>query len=120
MSGDVPTAERWAAVVEAASFEAVPRDGSASFESARAMLRSFMCPSGTLKSVADGAVAVAAEPSWSPWRDQALALCGLASLSNGDVAEAVSLLEEAVEVGAPERVGCVGREHVAPGARSDG
>ena len=46
LTGQTAEAERWAAIVDAASFDLVPGDGTASFDSARAMLRAFMCPAG--------------------------------------------------------------------------
>jgi LuxR family transcriptional regulator, maltose regulon positive regulatory protein len=50
MTGDTAQAERWAAFVDAASFDRAPLDGSASFDSSRAMLRATMCPSGPPRS----------------------------------------------------------------------
>ena len=44
LTGQTAEAQRWAAIVDAASFDLVPLDGSASFDSARAMLRAVMCP----------------------------------------------------------------------------
>ena len=46
LTGQTAEAERWAAFLETASFDLVPADGSASFESSRAMLRAAMCPGG--------------------------------------------------------------------------
>ena len=46
LAGDAMQAQRWAAVVDGAAFDLVPLDGTASFESARAMLRAVMCPDG--------------------------------------------------------------------------
>ena len=46
LTGETVEAERWAAFLTPASFDLVPADGSASFESARAMLRAAMCPAG--------------------------------------------------------------------------
>ena len=43
LTGQTAEAEHWAAIVDAASFDLVPLDGSASFDSARAMLRAVMC-----------------------------------------------------------------------------
>ena len=43
LTGQTAEAQRWAAIVDAASFDLVPVDGSASFDSARAMLRAIMC-----------------------------------------------------------------------------
>ncbi len=39
LTGQTAEAQRWAAIVDAASFDLVPVDGTASFDSARAMLR---------------------------------------------------------------------------------
>ncbi|WP_244927967.1 LuxR C-terminal-related transcriptional regulator [Nocardioides sp. W7] len=78
-------AERWAATADAATYDEVPLDGTASFESARAMLRACMCPAGPEQMMADATLAVAQEPPWSPWRDNALVLLGHAHLLAGDV-----------------------------------
>ena len=43
LTGQTAEAERWAAIIDAASFDLVPLDGTASFDSARAMLRAIMC-----------------------------------------------------------------------------
>jgi LuxR family maltose regulon positive regulatory protein len=96
LDGQTAEADRWAAFLETASFDAVPGDGSASFESACSMLRSIMCAAGPERALADATLAVAAEPAWSPWRDQALAICGEAQLLSGDIAGAESLFEEAI------------------------
>ena len=95
LSGQTAEAQRWAAIVDAASFDLVPLDGSASFDSGRAMLRAMMCPAGPEQMLADASCAVAQEPSWSPWRDTALALFAEAHLLIGDVDEAASLFGEA-------------------------
>ena len=94
MNGQPTEAQRWAAFVDAASFEGVPLDGSASFASARAMLRSYMCASGPERSLADADFAVQAEPPWSPWRELALAVRGEALLLMGDVNKARGAFEE--------------------------
>jgi LuxR family maltose regulon positive regulatory protein len=96
LDGQTAEAERWAAFLETASFDLVPMDGSASFESARAMLRSLMCAAGPEQSLADATFAVAAEPAWSPWRDQALDICGDAQLVAGDIDSAKSSFEAAI------------------------
>lgn len=72
LTGDTIGAEHWAARVDTASFNGVPRDGTASFESARAMLHGVLCANGPETMLADASFAVAQEPSWSPWRDTAL------------------------------------------------
>ena len=91
LDGQTTAAERWLATVETASFDGMLPDGSASFESARAMLRALMCPVGPEQAVADADLAVGAEPAWSPWRDTALGVAGEAYLLAGDVDRAVEL-----------------------------
>ena len=71
-SGQTAVAQRWAAFVDDASSDLAPPDGSASFDSSRAMLRAVMCPDGPERMLADAGIAVAQEPPWSPWRDTAL------------------------------------------------
>jgi LuxR family maltose regulon positive regulatory protein len=100
LTGQTAEAQRWAAVVDAASFDRVPADGSASFASARAMLRAVMCAAGPEQAVADASFAVAQEPPWSVWRDQALCLCAEAHLLTGDVDQAGALFAESFTVAA--------------------
>ncbi|GAA1770886.1 LuxR C-terminal-related transcriptional regulator [Agromyces humatus] len=83
LTGQANDAERWAAVLSAATFDETPDDGSSSFASARAMLRSIMCADGPAQALADATYAVASEPVWSQWRDQALVLLGEAQLLSG-------------------------------------
>ena len=84
--------------MEAASFDGVPADGSASFDSARAMLRAVMCASGPEQMMADAAFAAGQEPAWSPWLPETLWLLGEAHLLAGNLPEARSLLAEASTV----------------------
>jgi LuxR family maltose regulon positive regulatory protein len=86
--------------VDAASFDLVPGDGTASFDSERAMLRTFMCPAGPDQAMADASLAVAQEPAWSPWRDQALVASAEAHLLTGDVDQATALFTESATVAA--------------------
>jgi LuxR family maltose regulon positive regulatory protein len=95
LTGDTAGAERWAAVLDASSFEGAPLDGSASFESGRAMVRAVMCASGPEPMMADAAFAVAQEPAWSPWRAEALWALGEAHLLAGHLDEARAVLAEA-------------------------
>lgn len=88
LAGQADEADRWAAVLAEASYDLPPDDGSASFDSARAMLRSFMCASGPDQAMADARYAVESEPATSPWRDQALILLGEAHLLAGDLEQA--------------------------------
>jgi LuxR family maltose regulon positive regulatory protein len=94
LTGDTARAERWAAVLDASSFEGAPLDGSASFDSARAVLRAAMCASGPEPMMADAAFAVAQEPAWSPWRAGALWVLGEAHLLAGHLDEARAVLAE--------------------------
>jgi LuxR family maltose regulon positive regulatory protein len=100
VTGDTAGASRWAQVVEAASHYGVPADGTASFDSARAMLRAAMCAAGPEAMIADAAFAVAEEPAWSPWHDTALWLLAEARLLAGHVDEARPLFAEASAVAA--------------------
>src|SRR5215467_7626101 len=100
LAGDPAQAERWAAFVDAASFDGAPADGSASFDSARAMLRAAMCANGPEAMLADAVSAVAQEPMWSPWRDTALWLLGEAHLLAGHLGKARAALAEASKVAA--------------------
>ena len=95
LTGDTNAARRWVAVVDAASFDSVPADGSASFDSAKAMLRAAMCARGPESMMADAAFAVAHEPASSPWHDTALWLLAEADLLAGRVDEAQAAFAEA-------------------------
>jgi len=94
LSGHTQEAQRWAAFIDSASFDATPVDGTASFESARAMLRGFMCPVGPGQVTSDAILAVAQEPAWSPWRDVALSLRGEAHLLEGEDDKAAAVFTE--------------------------
>ncbi len=98
LTGQTVDAQRWAAILDTSSFDLVPADGSASFESARAMLRSAMCVAGPDQAMADARLGVTQEQPWSPWRDQALYLLGEAHLLTGDVDQAAILFTEASAV----------------------
>jgi len=98
LAGSPDEADRWAAVLEHATYDLPPDDGSASLESARAMLRSFMCPAGPAKAMADARLAVASEANSSPWRDQALILLGEAHLLEGDRRAAELVFSEGASV----------------------
>ena len=95
LTGDVAEGPRWAAVVDAASFDGVPEDGSASFDSARAMLRAGMCAAGPEAMMADATFAVGQEAARSPYRDRAMLLLGQAHLLAGQLDEARAVFTEA-------------------------
>ena len=86
--------------MEAASFDLVPADGTASFDSARAMLRAVMCAAGPEQMMVDANFAVAQEPPWSPWRDTALLMSAHAQLLAGGVDQACALFADASAAGA--------------------
>ncbi len=98
MTGHTADAQRWAAFVDTAAFDLVPVDGTASFESGRAMLRALMCRVGPEQMATDADFAVAEEPPWSPWRAVALALSAEAQLLGGDGQRAAALFVEASAV----------------------
>ncbi len=100
VAGDTTGALRWAAVADAASYDLVPADGTASFESARAMLRAFLCAHGYEPMLANAAFAFAQEPAWSPWRDSALWVLAEAHLLAGHLDQASALFAEAADAAA--------------------
>jgi LuxR family transcriptional regulator, maltose regulon positive regulatory protein len=100
LTGDTAGAERWAAFVETASFDGVPADGMASFESSRAMMRAMICSAGPEQMLADATFAVARESAWSPYRDTVLWLLAEAHLLAGHLAEACSVFAEASAIAA--------------------
>jgi LuxR family maltose regulon positive regulatory protein len=95
LTGDTVKAERWAEVLNAASFDGEPATGTASFDSGRAQLQAGMCAGGPERMMADAAFSLAQEPAWSPWRDSALWLLGEAHLLVGQRDEARSWFAEA-------------------------
>jgi LuxR family maltose regulon positive regulatory protein len=103
LTGQAAEAQRWAAIADAALFDLVPGDGSASFGSARAMLRALMCAAGPGQMAADASFAVDQEPPWSAWRDTAVCLCAEAHLLTGDVDQASALFAESSTAAAAVR-----------------
>jgi LuxR family maltose regulon positive regulatory protein len=99
LTGQAAEAERWAAIVDVASFDQVPLDGTASFYSARAMLHAVMCASGPQQMMVDASAAIAEEPAWSPWRDTAVVLSAHARLLASDEDAAAALFAEGVAIG---------------------
>ena len=99
LGGEPLEAQRWAALADEADYDPVPVDGTASFESSRAMLRAVMCASGPEQMMRDADVAMAQEPAWSEWRDAALTGAAEAHLLAGDVERAAALFGEAATVG---------------------
>ncbi len=113
LTGQTADAQRWAALLDTASFDLVPVDGTASFNSARAMLRALMCRAGPEQMATDASFAAAEEPPWSPWRATALILCAEAQLLLGDSERATALFIETSTVAAT--LGNVPSMHPQPG-----
>jgi LuxR family transcriptional regulator, maltose regulon positive regulatory protein len=97
-AGQVGRVARMADIMDSASFAGTPPDGSASFESGRAMLNVMLARDGPegMRSQAD--LSVAAEPTWSPWRSLALQCSGMASLASGDDDRALREFGETVDL----------------------
>ena len=98
LSGHSAEAQRWSAFLDTASFDPMPVDGTASFASARAMLRAATCAAGAEQMASDASLAVAEEPPWSPWRAMALCLSAEAQLLLGEGEQATALFEESCVV----------------------
>ena len=73
-----------------------PPDGSASIDSARAILRSGMSSHGVAAMTADAELAVSQEPAWSLWRSAALYHLFWARYVSGDDQAAETTLENMI------------------------
>jgi LuxR family maltose regulon positive regulatory protein len=102
LTGKTAEAQRWAALLDTASFDPMPVDGTASFNSGRAMLRALMCPAGPEQMATDADFAVAEEPPWSSWRATALCLSAEAQLLLADSERATALFIETCAVAATQ------------------
>ena len=100
LTGQTAEAQRWAAFLDTAAFDRLPVDGTASFDSARAMLRALMCAAGPEQMAADASWAAAEEPPWSPWHAVTLCLCAEAQLLLGESERAAPLFVETSTVAA--------------------
>ena len=97
-AGEVAAAMRLADIVERSKYEGAPPDGTASFESSRAMLRATMVRRGADDAMANATRAVALEAAGSRWRDLALWVLAVARLMTGDPHGADAALAEAITV----------------------
>ena len=97
LSGRPESADRLAAIVERSNAPRRSADGTASFESARAMLSVALARHGPEAMLEDATLATGAEGPDSRWRATSLWLLGGAHIVNGDAAAADSTLVEAVE-----------------------
>ena len=87
-AGDVAGTIRFADVAERGQFEGRPPDGTASFESGRAMLRAGMVRLGADDALANATWAVELEGDHGSWRDFALWQLAFARVTIGDRAGA--------------------------------
>ena len=99
--GDLATMEHLADIAERGSFDGRPPDGTASFESGRAMLRGVMGRAGADDMLANASRAVELETPGSPWRDFALWVLAFARITSGDREGAYAALDAAVATGRP-------------------
>ncbi len=95
-AGDIVATERLADIAERGTFEGRPPDGTASFESGRAMLRAGMARRGADDALANAALAVEREVPGSPWQDFALWNLAIARAMTGDRDGADAALADAV------------------------
>jgi LuxR family transcriptional regulator, maltose regulon positive regulatory protein len=103
--GDLATIERFADIAERGWFEGRPPDGTASFESGRAMLRAVMGRAGADDMLTNATRAVQLEAAGGPWRDFALWVLSFARITGGDQVGAHAALDEAVAAGRRVRNG---------------
>jgi len=100
-TGDLAGVEHFADIAERGAFEGSPPDGTASFESSRAMLRAAMGRAGADDMLAHATRAVELEAPGSPWRDFALWLLAFARITNGDPSGAETALADAIAAARP-------------------
>jgi LuxR family maltose regulon positive regulatory protein len=97
LSGRPETVDHLADIVERSAFTGIPANGSASFESARAMLRAVMVRHGPDDAIANAAFAVSAEKPGSTWRTLACEALALGHIMRGEAAAADAVLAAAVD-----------------------
>lgn len=95
VTGRSEAADRMADLAERARFDGAPADGSASFESGRAMLRAIMGRHGPRDVLSNATLAVSQEGPESVWRSTALYLLGSAHMMLADPQAAAMAFEEA-------------------------
>ncbi len=99
LNGRGDSAERMADIADRSTFEDPPGDGSASFESQRAMLRAVMARRGPEDVLVNARLAASQERADSPWRTNALWLLGSAQMLLGDVEAADVAFADAIGAG---------------------
>jgi LuxR family maltose regulon positive regulatory protein len=100
LNGRAEDADRMADIAERSIVSGPPGDGSASFESQRAMLRAIMARRGPLDMLDNARLSVTQEPPQSFWRANALWLLGSARRLLGDMEAADAAFADAVAAGA--------------------
>jgi LuxR family maltose regulon positive regulatory protein len=95
-SGEPASTDHFADLAERGSFEGRPPDGTASFESGRAILRACMGRGGVDEVLRDAERGVELEPLGSPWRDLALWMLAFGRIMAGDAGGADEALAEAI------------------------
>ncbi len=99
LNGRTDATDRMADVADHTLFTGVPGDGSASFESQRAMLWAILARHGAKDVLANAELAASQEGARSPWRTNALWLLGSAHYLLGDAGAADTTLAQAVDSG---------------------
>jgi LuxR family maltose regulon positive regulatory protein len=84
-------------IVDHSTFAGTPTIGTASFESARALLRAAMVRRGPDDAVANATAALAVEGPGSPWRTLACEALALSHVMGGDLAAAEEVLGAAID-----------------------
>ncbi len=95
-AGDVVATERLADIADRGKSEGRPPDGTASFESGRAMLRAVMVRRGAADALENATRAAELETAGSPWRDFALWTLATTRRTLGDEEGADAALADAV------------------------
>jgi LuxR family maltose regulon positive regulatory protein len=96
LGGESSDARRWLAIAERRIDEGFSALGAASTVAGVALLRAVMCPAGLEQMRADAELAVASEPSWSPWHRTALVALGFSHVLAGDDPRAEEVLRDLV------------------------
>ena len=105
LNGRADATDRMADIAERSSYAGPSGDGTASFESQRALLRAIMARHGPRDALANAELATAMEGPTSPWR--AIALWALGSLRGltGDVDTPDGIFDEAAAAVEPSATG---------------
>jgi LuxR family transcriptional regulator, maltose regulon positive regulatory protein len=100
LNGRAEDADRMADIADRSTISGPPGDGSASFESQRAMLRAIMARRGPEDVLENAQLSASQEPPQSLWRANALWLLGSAQRLLGETEAAAAAFVDAVAAGA--------------------